>query len=76
MGLSSDSPSGPIDEEHVEMVCERRSKSRENMLSKVDLSFVRVDLRNDNISEMRSLRVKILPTCGPTRNPLSTNHTR
>ena len=48
MGLSSDSPSGPMDEEVVEMVWERRSRSRENMLSKVDLSLIRVDLQSDN----------------------------
>ena len=47
MGLSSDSPSGPMDEEVVEIVWERRSRSRENMLSKVDLSLIRVDLQSD-----------------------------
>jgi len=43
IGLSSLSPSGPAVTLDV-LVLERRSESRENILSKVDLSFVNVDL--------------------------------
>jgi hypothetical protein len=42
IGLSSLSPSGPAVTLVLEL--ERRSESRENILSKVDLSFVSVDL--------------------------------